>query len=353
MTKRKGGIHNLISSVGESAEPGARPKQPGPTSTEPRSETPSRRFKGHAEQSPMGAVGKRAQRYQLELPVTEQSVECSLIEVDPDECFVSPYNKRWQSLLSIDDPENKALFQAIRSERQRDPVLIRPGKTNNPKHKYEIIYGSRRRFTVSKIKELHDPGIKLKAWFSNKIPDVDAKKLSHAENEERKPISAWEESMHLKALIDSGKYDRSMLIAELGISKSKLSRLLTLSEIPEDVMALLASPNMLAERSGGKIVNMLKAIEGKEKEEILSRVKEQAPYKSTAGLEGAFKEALNHFHPKPVLGVNKKIQITGSNGAVITINRHRTEADSYRASLKGIDQEKFDEIVALLKKHLS
>ena len=187
--KKKFGIHALSAQLGDTAA---------------ESETTSKAKPAEKRvSSPINSLtvrSKRQQRMYLDMPVSKTTVECDLIEVDPRLCVASPLNKRVQSLLSADDAAVRQLLTSVRDEGQRDPVLVRHLKEPEGDKRYEVIYGTRRRYVAELLAEAGEGGGALKAWYSDQITDADAKRLADSENDDRQDISSWERAIYFAQL---------------------------------------------------------------------------------------------------------------------------------------------------------
>ncbi len=299
--------------------------------------------------SPINSPGmskntQRIQRLYLDLPVSKTRAECELMELDPAQCIASPFNKRIQSLLSANDPAIQQLKASVQEEGQRDPVLVRPVTKPSNEVRYEIVYGTRRRFVAELIAREGKGEAKLKAWVSNKITDPDAKRLADSENDDRQDISAWELAKYYQRL----REDRPELSLEAvasieGIDGSSVYRYLQLAQLPEATVKLVISPAEITLRSGIEVLKAFKALPPAKKETLMASLAQEAPYATAAALVKAIKI---HTQSKPVPPMkNRRIEILGENGQKrAVIGAHRSNAGQLKVDVFDVSDA---ELVAL------
>lgn len=315
-------------------------------------EKPPRRSVASHTTSPTLGAGHKLQRMYLTLPVSKSEIECALIEVAADECSVSPFNKRIQSLLSGDDPAVQALMTSIRTEGQRDPVLIRPITSPSGNFKYEIIYGSRRRYSVSEINKGLESPIKLKAWISSAIPDIDAQRLAHAENEDRQDISAWEQAVFVRRYLDNNKTRQAAAAEEIGLTQSSISRYLALSTLPESVVGMLESPSVLVIGKGVSLAKTFSKIDPSQQKALIEKLQKDAPYASVQGLVLALSqqiEAMNKGDKASSLK-DKKYEVECHGESKIVVTTHRSEEGRFKVDFSGMSPEDIEYILDICRK---
>lgn len=165
------------------------------------------------------AAGKRRQ-------VVEYSV-------DPRRCRMWAYHNRLQDY--IDEDNCKELIESVRANGQRHPALAR-ALDDDPDFDYELIYGARRRFVCQVL------GIDLRIRVA-RVDDKTALAEMDAENRPRKDISDYERALDYRRWLDKGLYgSQNELCEAIGVSKSWLSRVLRMAELPETVVDAFASP---------------------------------------------------------------------------------------------------------------
>lgn len=325
MAKKAFGVNALSQALeNKNAEP-VDPHPKGPVHSKPVS-------------SPINSPGmskgtQRIQRLYLELPVSKTRAECELMELDPTQCIASPFNKRIQSLLSANDPAIQQLKASVQEEGQRDPVLIRPVAKPTDKRRYEIVYGTRRRFVAELIGREGEGDFKLKAWVSNKITDPDAKRLADSENTDRQDISAWEMAQYYQQL----KEDRPELSLEAvasidGVDGSSVYRYLQIAQLPEAIVKLVISPAEITLRSGLELLKAFKTLTPAKKEALMASLAREAPYATAAVLVKAIKAQTQSKTAAPTK--NKRIEILGENGQKrAVIGAHRSNAGQFKVDV--------------------
>jgi len=286
----------------------------------------------------------------VELPVSKRQISCSHMQLDPKLVHVGSYNKRAQGLLSESDAAMQELITSM-AHGQRDPVLVRAIKDGPDTH-YELIYGSRRRFAAELLNQRQPEGFKLRAWVSPEIPEVDARKLSHAENNEREDISSWEHAIYLKKIQDQNPtWTQEVIAASEGIQQGTVSRLLALASIPEDLIRLLVSPKALGVKTGAKLASAWSKQPAKRQAQALGQLLGRAPYDSDKALLEALVQDFDA--KKPALREGKKTcLISDDEKCTVWIGRHRTKPNNYSFELDGISEEQLAELTKWVSKTL-
>tara|TARA_A100001391_G_scaffold201871_2_gene189957 strand:- start:10252 stop:11313 length:1062 start_codon:yes stop_codon:yes gene_type:complete len=348
--KKKFGIHALTSELDEKD----RLPEPSTAAVEEGSSIPQARKKVSSPiNSPaMTGTGKRIQRLYLDLPVSQTSVECDLMELDPRECVASPLNKRVQSLLDADDAAVQQLMRAVRDEGQRDPVLVRPLEKPAGNHRYEVIYGTRRRFVADLLNQSEEGGFKLKAWVSDRISDADAKRLADSENDDREAISAWERAIYFAGLkADSPDKSTELIAALENVDRSLVARYLQLAELPEEFVRLVSSPSQITLRSGLDIQKALKPLTKAARTKLLSQLGEGGRQETGGDL---FKAIKLHLTPKgPKLSAKQKVELKDKAGQKrAVIGAHRSNRGQYKIDLFDVSDEQLGDVQKALEKVL-
>ncbi len=251
--------------------------------------------------SPKSGLGRRGQierevsllaepkeRFLLDLPVTKTKLECELLNLDPGDCFVTPLNSRKQSLLREDDPEIVVLKDQIEGMGQTQPILVRP--VVDPltrKTRYELIYGSRRRFVCESLKRT------VKAWCGD-VPDIDVRPLTKYENDGHVNPCVWEQAMDLvgvKKNLYKGKKDETIFELE-GHGRTKGYDLLKLASLPEAFVERMESPQGLSIESGCKLVNLVSSLSEDDRGKLLNELNKQPRFQKGKDLLSAVKKIL-------------------------------------------------------------
>ncbi|MDO9519369.1 MAG: ParB/RepB/Spo0J family partition protein [Pseudohongiella sp.] len=297
--------------------------------------------------------GRRVERMYLKLPLSKVVIECVTISIDPDECKVSNFIYRHQGLLRATDPQVKSLMRSILKNGQREPILVRPMPAGSPQ-KYEVLYGSRRRFAVSELNKRGGEKLSLRAWFCSSVPDIDARILARAENEMRVDISPWENAIYVSTYLAENPTGQLILEEELGVDSCAISMLLMLSTLPEAVVRMMVSPNALTFEGGYQLAKAFRDLNEDQQDRILKALSVQQPFNTTAQIRRAFRnESEMLLSGKPgVCAKNDKIVIEGKDGAQIIITRHRTEGNRYIMDITGFDEGRLTKLIESLKEAL-
>src|SRR5699024_7861848 len=133
---------------------------------------------------------------------------------------------------------------------QRQPALARELK-EDPDYDYELIYGARRRFACAEL------GVELRVRVT-RMNDRLALAEMDAENRPRKDISDYERALDYRRWLEDGLYpSQGELGVAIGVSKSWLSRVLRLADMPEAVVAAFASPLDLRIEYGYELAKLM------------------------------------------------------------------------------------------------
>lgn len=301
----------------------------------------------------MTGTGKRLQRLYLDLPVSQESVECDLMELDPSQCVASPLNKRVQSLLNADDAAVQQLMRSVRDEGQRDPVLVRPLQKVDGEHRYEVIYGTRRRFVAELLNQSEEGAYKLKAWVSDRISDADAQRLADSENDDREAISAWERAIYFAGIKDNHPEHSTELIAALeNVDRSLVARYLQLAELPEAFVRLVSSPAQITLRSGLDIRKAIKPLTKPALAKLVSELGEGGRRESGSDLLKSVRGLL--VQKAPSISANQKIELKDKLGQKrAVIGAHRSNKGQYKIDLFEVTDEQLGELKKALEKTLN
>ncbi len=291
----------------------------------------------------------RLQRIYLDLPVSKKKVECELVEIDPDQCVVSKFNKRIQSVLSPADPTIIQLMKSIEEDKQRDPVLIRPLNKPVGNAEFELIYGSRRRFIVKQIQQNGRKEVKLKAWLSREITDTDAKRLADSENDDRQAISSWELAKYYQRLKEENvELTAEVIAVNEGTTASSIWRYLQLSALSEEVVKKVSAPSEISLRSGLEIIRVLNSLKPAKRKEIIQTISSGDVFLTASDL---LKFIRHMSTKKPTSSSQTRIEIKNDSGQKkALIGSHRSNRGQYKIDLYDIEDTKIEEIVDVLEK---
>jgi ParB family transcriptional regulator, chromosome partitioning protein len=176
------------------------------------------------------------------------------LHLDPSHVRVWPGNARQREYLTILNCED--LIDSIKHEGQNhSPVMVR--RIPGDRFYFELIVGTRRHFAASYIQETFNPEIKLLAKVVN-MTDEEAFRAADAENRARSDVSAIERARNYADALQRFYGGKQSRMAEaMNVSKSWLSRMLTVATIPDDVLRAFASPTDLDTTRAYKLATAL------------------------------------------------------------------------------------------------
>lgn len=178
------------------------------------------------------------------------------ISIQPGECSVWDGNPRDQPGLTADSC--RSLIESIASEGgNRIPVLVRlnPPGSERP---YQLLVGSRRRFSVDWLNHNGRPELRLSALVVD-LSDEEAFRLADIENRERADISELDRARSYNQAVDRFYGGVQSRMAEaLNLSNSQLSRLLALAQLPDEVVSAFATKDELRVRYSELLTPLLR-----------------------------------------------------------------------------------------------
>lgn len=329
--KKKFGIHALSAQLGDTA---------ADSENASHAKSGEKRVSSPINSPALTVRSKRQQRMYLDMPVSKTTVECDLIEVDPRHCIASPLNKRVQSLLSADDVAVQQLLNSMRDEGQRDPVLVRHLKQPEGDMRYEVIYGTRRRYVAELLAEAGEGSGVLKAWYSDQITDADAKRLADSENDDRQDISSWERAIYF-AQLRAAKPDLTLevLAGMEGVDRTLAGKYLKLAELPESVVQRVSSPTAISLRAGLDIQKTLGSLGPAARKKVLQSFSEAPRFEDGGALLKALREAARQS-TKPAGAVKGRRELVDEQGRKrAVIGAHRSKKGQYKVDLYELSDE--------------
>lgn len=292
----------------------------------------------------------------MDMPVTKDKVTCVLMELEPSQCMITPFNKRVQTLLNENDPTIVSLLNSIKENGQRDPVLAHV-VTKDGNTFYEIVYGSRRRFVAELIGKQQGQCFKLKAWVANKvISDVDKKVLADSENTDRANISAWEQGQYLLNVAQQNPSWSQQRVAETeGVTQKTISMYFKMAQMPESIVALMNTPTTISLKSGCKIAKQLQALNKAQLKRLVDNLSQSAPFNSSSLLSRAIEAAVHDGNRK-----NKLKSVKGEKGVIVNkagqvkahLGAHRSIDGQYKIDLFHLSKDEYKALVTALEKIL-
>lgn len=178
------------------------------------------------------------------------------ISIRPSDCSVWDGNPRDVPGLSADSC--RSLIDSIALEDgNRIPVLVRrnPPGSELP---YQLLVGSRRRFSIDWLNHNGRPEIRLNALIVD-LSDEEAFRLADIENRERQDITEIDRARSYQNAVDRFYGGIQSRMAEaLGLSNSQLSRLLSLAQMPDEVVDAFATKDELRVRHSEVLTPLLR-----------------------------------------------------------------------------------------------
>lgn len=163
--------------------------------------------------------------------------------VDPSRCRPWKYADRNIELLNQHNCSD--LIESFKvAGRQKIPAVVRR-ITDDPNYDFEIIYGLRRHWTVTWLRNNHYPDFKFLVTIQ-KLTDEEALYLSDIENRSRKDLSDLERARKYRVWLHEFYGGHQAAMAErLLMSKSWLNRYIALAEMPSEVIAAFGDPHAI------------------------------------------------------------------------------------------------------------
>ncbi|WP_367142792.1 ParB/RepB/Spo0J family partition protein [Novosphingobium sp.] len=178
------------------------------------------------------------------------------ISIRPADCSVWDGNPRDVPGLSAESC--RSLIESIAQEDgNRIPVLVRHNPPGSD-HPYQLLVGSRRRFSVDWLNHNGRPEIRLTALIVD-LTDEEAFRLADIENREREDITELDRARSYQNAVDRFYGGVQSRMAEaLNLSNSQLSRLLALAQMPDDVVNAFATRDELRVRHSEVLTPLLR-----------------------------------------------------------------------------------------------
>jgi|GEM_PF-650649 len=178
------------------------------------------------------------------------------VSIRPGDCTVWEGNLPKGAGPSIDNC--RTLIDSIAKEGGNlVPVVIRP-RPQGSDRQFELLAGSRRRFSVDWLNRNGRPEIRLNALVVD-LSDEEAFRLANIENQDRTDIAELDRARSYRHALEHfyGGVQSRMADA-LNLSNSHLSRLLALADLPDEIVDAFATTDELRVRHAEILAPLLR-----------------------------------------------------------------------------------------------
>lgn len=175
--------------------------------------------------------------------------------VDPATCRLWDGHNRDYAALSEEACAD--LIASLKGQgRQEVPAIVRR-VSDDPKHRFEVICGARRHWSVSWLRAHDYPNFGFLVE-PRELTDEEAFRLADLENRSRKDLSDYERAVDYRRAIDR-YYDgnQQRMADRLQMTKSWMSRYLELARLPEAVIACFSSPHVIGISHAARLAPIL------------------------------------------------------------------------------------------------
>jgi ParB family transcriptional regulator, chromosome partitioning protein len=171
-----------------------------------------------------------------------------ILSANPFRCRVWALHDRLEGYLT--EESCRAEIESIAAHGQLVPVLGRRLR-NDPDYDIELVYGARRLFIARHL------NIKLIVEI-RELTDIEAIVAMDIENRHRRDISPYERGLSYARWLRAGHFrSQDDLAKAMQMSKSQVSRLLSLARLPTVLVAAFESPGDICEAWGADLLNAL------------------------------------------------------------------------------------------------
>ena len=161
----------------------------------------------------------------IEEKIIDSTPKDEITEISLDELRSNPYQPR----KVFDEEKLQELADSIKEHGVFQPIIVKKSTVKG----YEIIAGERR-VKASKI-----AGLASIPAIVRDFSDQEMMEIALLENLQREDLNAIEEAMAYKSLIDSLSLTQEELATRLGKSRSHITNMLGLIELPEEVKDMI------------------------------------------------------------------------------------------------------------------
>jgi ParB family chromosome partitioning protein len=159
----------------------------------------------------------------------DETQEVTQIEVDEIVLRKEQPRKRF------DDKSLRELADSIKEHGLLQPLIVRPRQDG-----FELVAGERR------WRAAQMAGLKQVPALLREMDDVQAAEVSLVENIQRDDLSAIEEAMAYKYMMDNYGYTQEVLADKIGKSRSHIANMVRMLALPEQVLTMLESQEITA-----------------------------------------------------------------------------------------------------------
>lgn len=188
-----------------------------------------------------GVLGSRENRL---AELSEGGIATRVHEsVDPATCRLWEGHNRDYAALSEEGCAD--LIASLRGQgRQEVPAIVRRVH-GDPQHRFEVICGARRHWSVSWLRAHDYPNFAFLVE-PRELTDEEAFRLADLENRSRKDLSDYERARDYERAIER-YYDgnQQRMADRLEVTKSWMSRYLELARLPAEIVACFQSPHVI------------------------------------------------------------------------------------------------------------
>ena len=200
-----------------------------------------------------GVLGSRENRL---AELSEGGIATRVHElVDPAICKLWEGHNRDYAALSEDGCAD--LIASLKGQgRQEVPAIVRR-VTGDPKHRFEVICGARRHWSVTWLRG-HDYPTFGFLVEPRELTDEEAFRLADLENRSRQDLSDYERARDYERAI-ARYYDgnQQRMADRLEVTKSWMSRYLELARLPQEVVACFPSPHVIGISHAARLAPLL------------------------------------------------------------------------------------------------
>lgn len=161
----------------------------------------------------------------IEEKIIDSTPKDEIVEISLDELRSNPYQPR----KVFDEDKLQELADSIKEHGVFQPIIVKKSAVKG----YEIIAGERR------VKASKMVGLSSIPAIVRDFSDEEMMEIALLENLQREDLNAIEEATAYKALLDSLNITQEELAAKLGKSRSHITNMLGLNDLPEEVKDLI------------------------------------------------------------------------------------------------------------------